>query len=202
MKPIEHFEVPHLALFKSAVARVLATELNVSRTTAAAIDTDHPLMQGTDQYCRAMEANAPIPEPDSDRADDPDVQAYLAWLHHRRAHARIAGNRELEAQIARQTQKFKFGNPLWQRMFVQYYKYYWQYPYHLGRQPQYRSWQDRSGGNGSLDYGVIPWKLPADARIAIVGDIGTGTDVAAAVLIAALQFEPHAILHLGDVYYS
>ena len=36
----------------------------------------------------------------------------------------------------------------------------------------------------------------------IVGDIGTGTDAAAAVLLAALRMKPDAILHLGDIYYS
>lgn len=202
MKAIGHFENPHLGLFKSSVSRVLARELGLSRTHAAAIDSDHPIMVGTDRYCRAMEANQPVPEPDFDRGDDPSVQAYLAWLYHRRAHARIAGDAALEKQIAVQTQRFKFGNPLWQQMFVQYYKYYWQYPWHKGCQPKYRSWEDATGGRGNLNYSVIPWKLPPDARVSIVGDIGTGTDEAAAVLLAALKFKPHAILHLGDIYFS
>lgn len=202
MKPIGHYEVPHLALFKSSVSRVLARELDQSRTYAAAIDSDHPLMQGADLYCRAMESNTPVPEPDADRGDDPEVQAYLAWLYHRRAHAHIAGDTKIEAQLALQTQRFKYGNRLWQQMCIQYYKYYWQYPYHKGGKPRYRSWRDASGGKGNIDYGVVHWKLPADARVAIVGDIGTGTDVAAAVLLAALHFKPDAILHLGDIYFS
>ncbi len=202
MRAIEHFEVPHLALFKSSVSRVLARHLGQSRTHAVAIDSDHPLMLGTDRYCRAMEANKPVPEPDSDRGDDPEVQAYLASLYHRQAHARIGGDAALEKEIALQTASFKYGNPLWQQMFVQYYKYYWEYPWHKGCQPKYRSWKDDTGGRGDLNYAVIPWRLPANARIAIVGDIGTGTDEAAAVLLAALKFKPDAILHLGDVYFS
>lgn len=202
MKAIGHYEVPHLALFKSAVSRVLARELGLSRTNSAAIDSDHPLMVGADRYCRAMQANAPVPEPDSDRGDDPEVQAYLASLYHRKAHAHIGGDAATEEAIARQTARFKFGNPLWQQMYVQYYRYYWQYPWHKGCQPRYRSWKDATGGRGDAHYGVISWRLPADARVAIVGDIGTGTDEAAAVLLAALQFDPHAILHLGDVYFS
>ena len=143
MRPIAHFEVPHLALWKSAVSRVLATELKESRTTAAAIDADHPLMAATDRYCLAMANNEPIPEPPSDRPDDPAVDTYLAWLHHRRAHARIGGDRTVEAEIERQTRAFTFGNRLWQKMFVQYCRYYWQYPFHKGRAPLYRSWRDR-----------------------------------------------------------
>ncbi len=202
MRPIKHFEVPHLALFKSAVTRVLAVHLGQSETNATAIDIDHPLMVGADRYCQAFEKNLPVPEPDSDRGDDPEVQAYLASLYHRKAHAQIAGNTKLEADLTAQTARFKFGNPLWQQMFIQYYEYYWQYPWHQGRQPEYRSWQDGTGGSGDLEFGVIPWRLPSNARVAIVGDIGTGTDEAAAVLLGALSFKPDAILHLGDVYFS
>lgn len=159
-------------------------------------------MVGADRYCRAMQTNAPVPEPDSDSGDDPSVQAYLASLYHRKAHAHIAGDDAIEKAIARQTAQFKFGNPLWQQMYVQYYRYYWQYPWHKGCQPKYRSWKDATGGSGDVNFGAISWRLPADARIAIVGDIGTGTDEAAAVLLAALGFDPHAVLHLGDVYFS
>ncbi|NNF36119.1 MAG: metallophosphoesterase, partial [Saprospiraceae bacterium] len=57
-------------------------------------------------------------------------------------------------------------------------------------------------GGGDYNYGVVEWKIPSDATVAIIGDIGTGTDVAAAVLLSALSFNPDVILHVGDVYYS
>lgn len=202
MNSIEHFEVPHLALWKSSVAEVLAKKSGQNRTNAAGIDTDHLMMQATDRYCRAMQQNTLPPKPDQNSDDELEVQTYLSYLHHRRAHARIADDISIEKQIEQQTQQYKFGNPLWQQMFVQYFKYYWKYPYHKGGKPQYRSWQAPDAGNGDLQYGVISWRLPACARVAIVGDIGTGTDVAAAVLVAALKFKPDAILHLGDVYFS
>jgi hypothetical protein len=199
---IEHFEVPHLALWKSCVAEVLARRLGQDHTTAAGIDLDHPLMRATDRYCRTMVENKPLPKPSTDSNDEEAVEAYLSYLHHRRAHAKIAENPAIEAEIEKQTQEYKFGNPLWQQMFEQYFKYYWQYPFHKGGSPRYRSWQAADAGKGDLNYGVIQWRLPANARIAIVGDIGTGTDMAAAVLMAALNFHPDAILHLGDVYFS
>ena len=202
MTEIQHFEVPHLALWKSCVAEVIAKSVGKDKTNAAGIDTNHPLMQATDRYCQTMQTNTPLPPPPTDSDDEPAVQTYLSYLHHRRAHARIGNDAALEAQIEAQTQEYKFGNPLWQQMFLQYYKYYWQYPFHKGRQPKYRSWQASDAGNGNLQYGVIEWKLPAKTRVAIVGDIGTGTDEAAAVLVAALKFKPDAILHLGDVYFS
>jgi hypothetical protein len=199
---IAHFEVPHLALWKSCVAEVLAQSLGQDHTNAAGIDLDHPLVRATDRYCRSMEQNTPLPKPPAGSDDEEAVQTYLSYLYHRRAHAKIAGDPAIEADIERQTQEYKFGNPLWQQMFVQYFKYYWQYPFHKGGSPKYRSWQAPGAGNGDLNYGVVHWRLPANARVAIVGDIGTGTDVAAAVLVAALSFHPDAILHLGDVYFS
>jgi Calcineurin-like phosphoesterase len=200
--PVEHFEVPHLALWKSCVAEVLAGRLGQCHTNAAGIDLDHPLMRATDRYCRSMAENKPLSKPPTDSTDEEAVLAYLSYLHHRRAHARIAGNPTIEADIEKQTQEYKFGNPLWQQMFEEYFKYYWQYPLHKGGSPKYRSWQADDAGKGDLNYGVIKWRLPANARIAIVGDIGTGTDMAAAVLSAALTFNPDVVLHLGDVYFS
>ena len=202
MNTIEPVEVPHLALWKSCVAEVLAKAAVPGSAHGTGIDTTHPMMRATDRYCRAMRDNVPIEKPPPDSDDQEAVLAYLSSLHHRRAHARIDDDAVLEAEIERQTREYTFGNPLWQQMFEQYFRYYWQYPLHTGEAPGYRSWQSPDAGRGDLQYGVIEWRLPASARVVIVGDIGTGTDVAAAVLLAALAFRPDAILHLGDVYFS
>ena len=47
---------------------------------------------------------------------------------------------------------------------------------------------------------VLP--LPANAKIAIVGDWGTGDSVAVNLLQQVATFKPDILLHLGDVYYS
>jgi hypothetical protein len=201
MTPIEPVEVPQLALWKACVAESLARQRGLVNERGAGIDSDDPALQGTAQYCRAMAQNQDIPKPAAD-ADDLAVNTYLSLLHHRLAHARIANDPKLQAAIQAQTQEFKLGNAPWQDMYVRYYYYYWDYAYHEGGAPAYRSWQDPHAGRGDPNYGVIEWRLPARARIAIIGDVGTGTDQAAAVLDAALSFEPDAFLHLGDVYYS
>jgi 3',5'-cyclic AMP phosphodiesterase CpdA len=198
---VRPYETLWAALWKSA-----ATE-HVARSTGDAgpsggIEAEHPLLEATDRHLDSLESGTPLPPPpDPATADerDPAVAAYLAQLHHRMAHAKIADDPAMGAELARQLAEFKFREPPWTEMWIQYFEYYAQYPYHLGGQPQYRSWKD---AGGDLGFGVVEWRLPADATIAIVGDIGTGTDVAAAVLEAALSFEPDAILHLGDVYYS
>ena len=202
MQPIEHYEVPHLALWKSAVTEILAKQTGGHKKNALCINLDHPMIRATDRYCKSMEANEPPKAPVSEAAGGEETETYLSFLHHRMAHAKIADDKISEEQLRKEIAEYKFGNPLWQQMFIEYYKYYWQYPYHKGAVPQYRSWQSDKYGKGDINYGVIEWKLPAHARIAIVGDIGTGTEEAAAVIAAACKFKPHAFLHLGDVYFS
>lgn len=204
MRPVRPVENLYAAVWKSAATEVIAK--NQGETgTAAAIDADHPLLTATTRYVEALSNGETIAAP-SDTSnlsdDDPEIGAYLAQLHHRLAHARINNDEQLQEQLERQLGEFRFGNPLWEQMLIKYFEYYGQYPYHKGEQPHYRSWQAQDFGGGNKDYSVIEWRLPANARIALVGDIGTGTDVAAAVLVAALSFRPDAILHVGDVYYS
>jgi predicted phosphodiesterase len=45
-------------------------------------------------------------------------------------------------------------------------------------------------------------KFPNQARVAIVGDWGTGQDDAKEVLRQIVDKKPHVIIHLGDIYYS
>jgi len=65
----------------------------------------------------------------------------------------------------------------------------------------YRDWKKE--GKDSLDYGVITWTLPNDARVGVIGDWGTGMEDAESLLRDLMvQHTPQALLHLGDIYYS
>lgn len=67
--------------------------------------------------------------------------------------------------------------------------------------PIYYEWT-KEGGK-SLDFGVIPWCLPSNAKVAIIGDWGTGLPDAEALLQNIIEEEkPDALIHLGDIYYS
>jgi predicted phosphodiesterase len=202
---MEIYNLPHLALWKSAGVAVVNRQAGYKKSKRA-IDIDHPLQKAADQYSEQLYNNKPIPTPDTSKgplsADDPQIGPYLSFLHHQLAHARIAGDKKLENELETQRGRFKYGNPLWEQQMIQYFWYYWDYPFHKGQAPHYRSWQDKKYGNGDINYGAIKWKIPARATIALVGDIGTGTDFAAAVLVSALKFNPDVILHVGDVYYS
>jgi hypothetical protein len=50
------------------------------------------------------------------------------------------------------------------------------------------------------------WHYPSrtahNARIALIADWGTGTDVAVSLLQSVKQQKPDVVIHLGDVYYS
>jgi predicted phosphodiesterase len=49
---------------------------------------------------------------------------------------------------------------------------------------------------------IVDWKIPAQARIAIVGDWGTGQADARALLQAIARKNPDLVIHLGDIYYA
>ncbi|MDY8138720.1 metallophosphoesterase [Aquimarina sp. 2201CG5-10] len=199
---MDTYNSPHLALWKSAAVSAIAKQQNGKN---AKIDEEHPLLKAIDTYSEAMIKNEPLTEPKNPedlQDDDPQILAYLTALNHQLAHAKISEDKDLEDQINEQRGRFRYGNPLWEEQQIEYFRYYWNYPFHKGQSPLYRSWQDKEFGNNNLNYGVIDWKIPADATIALIGDIGTGTDIAAGVLASALSFDPDVILHVGDIYYS
>jgi len=60
----------------------------------------------------------------------------------------------------------------------------------------------KSEGGGDLDYSVIDWKLPSNAKIALIGDWGTGNEDAHEFLRALISDGVDCIIHLGDIYYT
>lgn len=55
--------------------------------------------------------------------------------------------------------------------------------------------------HASMDDFVLPI-LPQNARVALLGDWGTGTPIAKALLEEIARHHPDALVHLGDVYYA
>lgn len=50
---------------------------------------------------------------------------------------------------------------------------------------------------------VIKYKFPNDAKIAIIGDFGTGlSDSFGLLRHAIIQKQADIVIHLGDVYYA
>lgn len=79
-----------------------------------------------------------------------------------------------------------------------YWNYYWHGDFYSD--VTYRDYKE--DGNGDIDYSVIDWTLPANARIALIGDWGTENDDAHEFLRALISGGVDCIIHLGDVYYT
>lgn len=203
MKSLPVHASPHLSLWQSAASETVAKS---TKTPGHQTILEHQVLRGAHQYADSIAANQIPKEPGGGdlgvAADDPDVLAYMSFLNHQAVHAKINGDHDLQNQINKQRSRFQYGNPLWEQQWIQYFWYYWDYPFHKGQSPLYRSWQDPKFGNNNPKYGLIQWKIPEDATIALIGDIGTGTDIATAVLYASMTFSPDVILHVGDIYYS
>jgi hypothetical protein len=76
-----------------------------------------------------------------------------------------------------------------------YVEYYIKYDGKL----KYNSWKD----SGDIKLGVMDFKIPNDAKVAVIGDWGTGMQDAVCMLDVILaEHHPDVIIHLGDIYYS
>jgi len=135
-----------------------------------------------------------------------EEHVYLSKLHFERANAKLRGDTETEAELTSETRKYsKSDTAGWASCETTYIYYYTIY----GGTPIYRNW--RTNGNGNLNYGVVEYKLPNNARVGIIGDWGTGMRDAKALvkqmisqMIGPDPANPHpaVVIHVGDIYYS
>jgi predicted phosphodiesterase len=120
-----------------------------------------------------------------------DAAKYCASIWWEIAKARVAGD-----SLAEQTWKARLGaftscDPRYADAVEQYVEFY-KVKHGV---PPYKVWT-------KLDDFIIDWKVPAKARIVILGDWGTGQQDAKSLLAAIARKNPDVILHLGDIYYS
>ena len=101
-----------------------------------------------------------------------------------RFHGDHAEALRLESEV-----RFASRDPLWLESVLEYER-----SLLLHRAPFYRRHE-------SLDDFVLA-ELPEEATVAVLADWGTGMPDARALLEQISTFSPHAILHLGDIYYS
>jgi len=119
-----------------------------------------------------------------------DIARACADLGFRYMKARVSNDTAALAEI---NEEFKAGtcDPAWATTFDEYLQYF--------------------GPNGSrkgIPYirasavGPKTVEFKADARIAIIGDWGTGTQPAIRILKHIAAWQPDVLIHLGDIYYS
>jgi Calcineurin-like phosphoesterase len=157
---------------------------------------EHPATAIGHRIAQHLAAGEAIPEtpPDDLTAQHGDVVDTLwtcAKLSAEMLTAKMKGN---EAKQSEKDDELKFStcDPEWAQAITQYLQYF-----------------GPEGQRQSIPYVVyeniddfVLETLPADAKVALIGDWGTGTQDAVTLLEAVRDHEPDVVIHLGDIYYA
>ncbi|MGH9396506.1 MAG: metallophosphoesterase family protein [Terriglobia bacterium] len=213
MPHIKQFHQPKLSIWQSAVDEVVSKRLVVQKaaatpaanrldTVAAASagrgprpDSSHPMIQEAADYCAAQPGSArPLLAPSARALLSGGIEDTLCFCSNaaiKLAEAKILCNQQDCQRYENDLGKFGDCDPLYAGAAVIYAEYFIA---QCGKIP-YRAYQNLS------DF-VIDGKLPAKARVAILGDWGTGQQAALNVLEQIAAKKPDVVIHLGDIYYS
>ncbi|WP_052333994.1 metallophosphoesterase family protein [Neolewinella persica] len=214
--------VPH-AKWQSAVQKtvhdLLAKEESSIHYTDGKVKF-HPMMLGANLHVNAHNNDDVVAALDKASLDgrsakdidkDPEIQSFLSqefFLHANDNLLNSSGavKKMTVDEIKKRTPLSIVGFPFsdftyefWAAAILNYYL-------HHGfggstKHQQYNDWKKQ--GKGDVNYGLIAYKLPANAKVVIIGDYGTGLPDAVAMLESIMTtLAPDCILHLGDVYYS
>jgi predicted phosphodiesterase len=195
------FRQPDLSLWQSAVDEV------VSKTNAhgsaldvgghAAIKRPDPgdsMIGGASDLVTEIDLTGKVPDvqhaPTAAEGVS-DTVKFCSTLAFKLARARLTGN-TAEAQRLHEELTVPLGpcDPKWLDVVEVYVA-----QKALGQQIPYRKFNQLS------DF-VIDGVLGENARVALIGDWGTGDNAAKLLLRQIAQKKPDAVIHLGDVYYS
>jgi len=184
-KVISTVRDPALSLWQSCLHRVLSRKEEPRKEASGlASSVEHPVMEDASvaAWEHAGSHDGELPPSLSQKA------SVCARLLARMALARFRGDlveaRRLESQV-----RFASCDPLWLESVLEYER-----ALLLHRQPFYRR-------HDSLGDFVLS-DLPDEATVAVLADWGTGMPDAQALLEQIATFAPHAVIHLGDIYYS
>ncbi|TMC54266.1 MAG: metallophosphoesterase [Chloroflexi bacterium] len=179
---------PALSLWQSSVRQVVAGRVAHGDITDRKV-ADHHLVLDADDYVSRRAATGEVsPKPlASVRLDDNLFEIALAHAHD--VVNQLAG-------FANSIGRFNNLDPLFLECVFEFVKYYWI----AHRPPPYRDWMALKAG---LGFGVVQAPISDIAKLAVIGDWGTGLDDAECLLQRLLEAEkPDILIHLGDVYYS
>ncbi len=196
----------HASIFHSLVEEValgiearrgssLATPTDAA-TSGRRLTAEHPALAVAHRIVSHQEAGESIPaDPPADlsarHGDAVDTLWTCAKLSAELLFERLAGN---TARASEKEDELKFStcDPAWAETITKYLDFF---GIGGGRQAiPYIVYRD-------LDDFVLP-TLPPNAKIALIGDWGTGTADAEKLLEAVRAHQPDVVIHLGDIYYS
>ncbi len=207
MALMQQFRDPDLSLFQSAVDEVVAKKTAGTQSqdvdgTAVVTrpDSGNSMVRMAavelEAVDAAKQAGAPLPgvpavAPQTVTEGVGDTVRYCASLARNYAVAKVLGHTGDAARYqALLTAKMGDCDPDWAEAALKYAEF-------LASKGQipYRAHQQLS------DF-VIDGKLPANAKVALVGDWGTGQQEAKTVLAQIARKNPDVVIHMGDIYYS
>jgi hypothetical protein len=185
----------HLSLWQSAVAEVVRTQLGASGAGVSTNDVlAHPMTSAVNEHVQLAIEKQPVPEASPGESDQQRLYVHLSHLGFQKGQALVDGDAERAAALDVEFRKYSDDDPGFLTCATTYASYYAAYRGVFA----YNDWTIQ--GNGNINYGMIAWQIPNDARVAIIGDWGTGLDDAAALLEdVVVNHHPTAIIHLGDI---
>lgn len=175
---------PALSLWQSCLHRVLSRELGAHGAEGLESSVEHPAMRDASAAVREHGDSHTVEPPPSLR----QRAGVCARLCARLALARFHGDHE-EVQRLMSELRFTSCDPLWVESVLEYER-----ALVLHRESFYRR-------HASLEDFILP-DLPDEATVALLADWGTGMPDARALLEQISTFQPDAVIHLGDIYYS
>jgi len=199
MAPLRFDRVPSrpLSLWQSAVAENVRHHLEKSGSSISQTQImQHPMVSAAAEHVRSTFSGNPPSE--NRNLDVPhQLNVYLSHLCYEKANAEMNGDIARADFLDLTYRKFSDKDPGFLTCVTTYLAYFATYKGAFC----YNDWKVQ--GNNNINYGVIPWQLPSNAIVAIIGDWGTGLDDAIQMLKDIVdRFKPDAIIHLGDIYYS
>ncbi len=194
MSTYKTFRDPDFSLFQSMVEEVMAESPSGGVSFDPNAQTEDPMMTAALSIGDMLEVNEPLPEAGAisfSGMDAGSLAQYCASNAWQLVKAKLRGDEEEAERLEQELGPFSVCDPRWADTVQKYLL-------HVKLQGQkipYRTWKN-------LDDFMFEDRLPANARIGIISDWGTGLPSARLVLEQVVRKRPHIVIHLGDIYYS
>ncbi len=193
MDLIRHFENDRLSLFQSVVDKMARRRHGSDERPSL----EDPFVLAGTLFAEMKQRGQPVPEapPDALRAQVGDTRASTAWrcvrLSGELMLARLDRNSARTAALEGELRDSEC-DPRWAEAVTEYLGYFG---------PDGRKMPIPYVRFQKLDDFVYD-VLPPDATVALLGDWGTGMAPAVRLLEQLARHQPHALVHLGDIYYA
>lgn len=176
-----------LSLVQSMVEDFVLGRHPCERESSGTAPVDHPAVQAAAKFAEVRATGAPVPGAATGGGTVEECVHVAGELLLARLERRHADATRLEDEL-----DFGSCDPRWLEVIAVYEEAFGHL--HDGHAIPYVTYEH-------MDDFVLD-VLPDDATIALVGDWGTGTAEAHALLDRISAHEPDVLVHLGDVYYS